>query len=950
MSEKIRREFWGWDRPVLEQAVEWLAADWDGAAALDLSATLILVPTAEAGRRLREGLARHVESQGGGVMAPWVWHPEQALLPEDERRDVGNAQECQMAWMRVLHNVKTEDFPALFPVPPTAAGWAWHAETARMLLDLQSQLGVAGHDFQSVATDDAAKPDAGRWRELALLEERFKMVLKESGLRHGQLAKRELASAPTLPEEVKRVVVLPAPDLPPLLKAWLGACAEQGREVVVAIHAPTAMAPAFDGIGRPQTSYWGEATTEVVPLDSASIKLAENPTRQAAWVLSELKRSVQSGRVAVGLCDPELGAVLREKLTLEGVRVLEPGGAAATSEGLWHVLTTLSEMVGSGSWRALGVLLRNPDVARMLAGPGASQTGLLMAADELSSKRVPVTLAHAAELMGEMEAEDDESKSIVFARNALRRVIESARQWVTTFEKQSLPKAARAWLLALYGERIFVPDSPGDRERTELAAEWLRLAETLEKSAHRFGLKPKSEEALAMSLQWLSRTSLPEPRGEVDLVLQGWLELLWEGAPNLVICGLNEEHVPGILTGHPFLPDRLRDELGLPCQATRFARDHYLLRAMAEQRAESGALTVCCGQWSERGDAMRPSRLLMLCPDDVLPARVAHLFPSGEDAVSDPVPVRTLAWQLRPQAESRPLEKISSTRLSSYLRCPYRYFLQNVLQMSAVDPSSRELGANVFGQLIHSSLQRMASDQRVAVSEDAEEIATFLEEQLRALARGQFGVRPAPLVSLQIDSACQRLRHAAEQEALLRAEGWQIVEAEFALKELKKPLMIDGAQLTGTVDRIERHADGRVRIVDFKTSDKAKKPQEAHVQSLKRRKLALEDEWKTLEIGGEPFLWSDLQLPLYAAALNQSGWRVDEVAYFSLPKNVQGTVLQIWDGFGDEWIDAAVGCAGEVVKRIRDGVFWPPAKVTYDDFEEILLGDAEAASVAPLIR
>lgn len=949
MSEGIRREFWGWEAPVLEQAVAWLSADWNGTAALDLSETLILVPTAEAGRRLREGLARHADAQGGGVMAPWVWHPEQALLPEEQRRDVASMQEGQMAWMRVLREVKVADYPALFPTMPETAGWSWFLETARMLLDLQTQLGVGGHRFESVAEAEVARVDAGRWRELARLEVRYFKVLEEQGLRHGQAAKLVSAKAPQLPEEVRRVVVLPAPDLPPLLNKWLTGCAAQGREVVVAIHAPGAMAEMFDGFGRPLSATWGEETKEVMPLGNEAIKLAKNPTRQAAWVLNELKRWVKSGRVAVGMCDPDLGPPLREKLTLDGVRVLEPGGAAATSEGLWHVLTTLSEMVAGESWRALSVLLRNPDVARMLAGPGASQSGLLSAADALSGDRVPVTLAHAAELMGEAEEETEESKASVSARNALRRAINEARRWVEMFRSTTVSKAARAWLLALYGERVFVPDSPGDRERTELAAEWLRLAESLEASAKRFGLNPSAEEALALSLQWLSRTSLPEPRGEVDLVLQGWLELLWEGAPNLVICGLNEEHVPGILTGHPFLPDRLRNGLGLPCQATRFSRDHYLLRAMVEQRQDGGTVTVSCGQWSERGDALRPSRLLMLCDEATLPGRVRHLFPSGEDEVADPVPVRSLAWQLKPQVEEVKLETISPTRLRSYLQCPYRFFLGNVLQMSAVDASSRELGADVFGQLIHTALQRMAIDTGIARSEDAAEIGAFLEEQLRAVAWQQFGKRPAPLVSLQIDSACQRLRHAAEQEALLRAEGWEIVEAEFSLRNLERPLVIEGVKLTGMVDRIERNRDGRVRIVDFKTSDKATNPEQAHALSLKRRKLAAEDEWKAFEIDGEPFVWTDLQLPLYAAALTQAGRQVDEVAYFSLPKNVQGTMLQSWEGFDEAWMEAAVACAGEVVKRIQKGVFWPPAKVRYDDFKELMLGDAEAASGEPMV-
>ena len=56
---RIRRHFWGWDAPVLDKALAFLSAQRPvSTGAPDLADTLLIVPTAEAGRRLREGLAR----------------------------------------------------------------------------------------------------------------------------------------------------------------------------------------------------------------------------------------------------------------------------------------------------------------------------------------------------------------------------------------------------------------------------------------------------------------------------------------------------------------------------------------------------------------------------------------------------------------------------------------------------------------------------------------------------------------------------------------------------------------------------------------------------------------------------------------------------------------------------------------------------------------------------
>ena len=56
-----------WDRPLLERAVAYFPAGWSSGA-LDLSEWMIVVPTKQAGRRLREALAVHAAERGGAVV------------------------------------------------------------------------------------------------------------------------------------------------------------------------------------------------------------------------------------------------------------------------------------------------------------------------------------------------------------------------------------------------------------------------------------------------------------------------------------------------------------------------------------------------------------------------------------------------------------------------------------------------------------------------------------------------------------------------------------------------------------------------------------------------------------------------------------------------------------------------------------------------------------------
>ena len=233
------------------------------------------------------------------------------------------------------------------------------------------------------------------------------------------------------------------------------------------------------------------------------------------------------------------------------------------------------------------------------------------------------------------------------------------------------------------------------------------------------------------------------------------------------------------------------------------------------------------------------------------------------------------------------------------------------------------------------------------------QIAECLEAAARDQVRKIHGQRPAPLITLQMESILQRLKKAAEIEAKNRQEGWQCIDAELLIgdKEEATPFLIAEARLRGRIDRVERHVDGTLRIVDFKSSDKPRTPQEAHVKVITARtKLTEADEWKCFDLpDGKRGLWLDLQLPLYAAALQKRGQSISSVAYFALPKSIQDTAILEWEGFDSALIDAAHLCATEAVQRIRSGQFWPPAERSPNaSFDEILLNDPLHSVQPPL--
>ena len=938
----IRRVFWGWDQPVIDRAIALLTQDWLQGE-LDLGDTLVVVPTAESARRLKEALARATALRGGAVSAPHVWAPERALLTLEDRAQAASESQSLLAWTKVMLETQAEALPHLFPVLPANRGWTWASEMGRALMDMSTALGAGGKSFADVALMDDLPMERERWQELAALEAAYLRILAGLGSQDLQALKLKRARQPSLPEGIKRIIVLPAPDLPVLFRHWLDAAAAQ-VPVTVYVQAPAALADQFDAYGAPLPACWGEKARLLVPLTDAQIHLEHNPAEQARRVLDLVREWIPEQPVALAVCDPEVTAHLADRLQQEGVRIYEPGGVPANRHGTVQMLGLWSDLIESDGWQAFASLLRVPEVREALAGStGAYGMTLIAEADAFATERLPVTLSHALELMPGYLAAKAEAKRSTQVAETLHQAMHEAHRLADGFgNRQPLHEAARALLIKLYGEHSYKTESPQHRDHIKLCTDWLHLCEKLHHEATQLHLD--AGHLLGLSIEWLKSQRLTDPRGEIDLVLIGWLELLWESAPALVVSGFNEEHVPGILISHPFLPDHLRAALGIASQASRFARDAYLLSALAGQRQTGGRLRLVCGLWSEGKDSLRPSRLLFLCDDKALPQRVRHLFPKDLDSALPKELPRERAWKLKPRTvEQPPLGKVSASRLSAYLRCPFTYYLDYVLGMGAVDAGKRELDAMEYGNLVHAALTILQGKDGQLAGDQETALADLLVQSVEAEAARLHGRRLPVPVEVQLDSARQRLRAAAAIEAGLRKQGWRTQHAELELgtEDDASPLLIEGARFTGRIDRVDRHSDGVSRIIDYKTSDKAEPPLPAHARALgKRTRLAPEDAWKSFTSSdGQTYLWANLQLPLYAKAWSLREPGAVQTAYWNLPKAMDDARLEVFEALDDTMIEAAVLCASEAVRRINAGIFWPPAKGSkFDSYEGLVHG------------
>ncbi|MGH8017369.1 MAG: PD-(D/E)XK nuclease family protein [Opitutaceae bacterium] len=948
-----------WDRPLTAQAAAWLAENsgWDQRGPLDLSAQMTVVSTRQSGRRLREALAKHAAAHGQAVLPPRVVLPEELIgddrirgqETEDRRQDVSAAgvaskHESLLAWAQLFLALDLDEFPEVFPVAPPARTFSWAARLARQFQRLQSSLAENGLRMADVPGSEGGPfPELSRWNQLAALERRCDAVLARIELIDPQAARITRAREAAPPAGVRCIHILATPDPHPLALRLLARWNETVR-VTVLVHAGAGTVEAlFDAWGRPRVEAWTHRPLELEDFESR-VHLCADPSSQAALIVEAVSATVAAigeeridGVLGIGLADAEIAAPLRNALARIGRTAYDPEGKPRKTDRLHHLLRTLGELARDPSFANAAALARCPDVllwlAREVRAPGGfSAARLLQGLDELHARHLPATLEAARD-----HARTLEPQSFPELTHALALLEELA----SLMHGGSFVEIARAAPARVFGERHFKLEREDDARIVESARAWGQVCDAVSAASIHFP-RTAASDLWEIALQAFGETVRFDDKPSEATAWQGWLELPWDDSPHLVVAGLEDGRVPAAIVGDAFLPESLRERLGLKTNAARLARDAYLLQAIAASRAQGGRCDLLLGKTSAAGDPLRPSRLLLACAGEELPRRVGFLFREVEAARAS-LPWHR-AWMLAPDQPPRPITRMSVTGFRKYLECPFRFYLGQGLRMQKVDPHKAELDARDFGNLAHAAVEAMGREQSLRGCEDAAVLREFLLEKLDAHARALYGGHPPVPLIVQIESARQRLSRAAEVQAALHREGWEIEVVERPLEFNAGPILV-----RARIDRIDRHREtGARRVLDYKTSDKPADPRQKHARP---RKPADDDaalpDFAFFEIGSVSHVWLDLQLPLYLHALAGAFDEPLTCGYFNLPKAAGETAVALWEGYTREWHEAAWRCAEGIAEAVADEQFRPPREIKAgrDDFASLFHHGA-AASVA----
>ena len=925
------RDFLGWDRPPLAAATEWLQQQFGS----NLEGVLVALPGARAGRILSEQLARTI---GTSLRPPTI---VTAGLASDQLLDLDGVPAGRLvrtlAWRKALAGLSPQALSGIVADPPAEddlAAWMRLAEEVRTLF---GEVAAEGLDFARVAESQELAEWAGeqrRWAALASAQAGMTKLVEEAGFVDPHLGRLRAIDAgrTSAANNWRAICLVGVTELNALLRRAL----EQASVPVTAlVFAPSENAELFDEQGGLIPEAWSSWRTS---LDAERqwfvVDSPADQAEQAARVIASWDGMYSAEQISLGVTDSELSPFLQGTLAEGGVRARDAAGVANGRTSPAVLLAAVARFLSTRAFEDFGTLVRHPDFESALCARAAE--------GELASEFEPVSWVDAYHdghlpllLNGEWSCDKSDKRDRVLAKN-MSALWEAASGLLGEFETATSQSAAsdftavissaRDFLERVYGTRELDHEAESDRVLigalsalgkglTELESLPPSLAPKAVRGSSKAGSKAVAE-TLELLLRVVASGQVPPAAaklGEPTIELLGWLELALDDAPALIVTGFEQGKVPETIRGDTYLPNRLRQSLGIVDNDRRLARDLYATELLLQSREEVAFIS---GRRNSAGDPQVPSRIIFHCEESDVPLRTRRFLNGTSPRTSAQLSGEEKGYRPPRGEVERKLESIGVTSFARFLSAPYLFYLEKVLRLNSTDDRSREIQPMSFGNLAHDVLQAFGEKEGLRDSTEESDIAEFLSNELGRRAKANFGKSPLPAVRLQLEQLDFRLRTFAHKQAERAADGWRIRETEWEPASKSYEFIVDDEpiQIRGRIDRFDYHPGrGEWAIWDYKTGEKCDKPLTKH-----RKKT------------GE---WRDLQLPLYCLLAEEllQGAEPTELGFISIaksPSDIGFKPLKGWSvnkqeslSFADG-VERAVEVARDVVRQIRAGDFF----------------------------
>ena len=640
---KRRVELFDARRKAVDAVADFLAARarTDAAGVKSLAHILVVVPTAQSGRRLRHALARRFPA---GVVPPFVRTP--AHLVDLSAPDIAG---------------RADELLALREANGGKGGF----DVAAELSDIRRILGANALSFSDVAekvgsilTGDLADVEIERWQKLAGLESRYFAALQLRGKRDRVAALKDELTKPIEFPGIEEAVVACVLDPLPVMNIVL----EKSNLPVTELVPDVSSAP---------------------ELKMSQIAASGTAASEAAKIAS-LFASVKPDEALPALClaDPETFPEIQGALRAKGLKVHNPSAMALSTSSLGHLAHQLAALARTSSYSVFSAFVRGGDVRRWLKAElkidDAKLTAALVDLDNRQQQLIPAKVDDIASKTEHTLRAIFELVKVQLRKRGMRQILASIFSTLALDERDERSREFAAAAEAVNGliDECFAKDVPRD-----LALELFerRLGETT------YSLEPDEGDTI-LTDGWLELPFLDAD----EVTISGFAE---GKVPESVV---GHAFLPDSLRRGLGLVDNTartaRDKtilaMTLACRETAAVTVHFhSVDGKGDVMKPSRLLFDC------KDDEELVRRVIAL---------YATRAGTGETPPAD-LPDRWKI-KLPVPPEYAELRKTSPSSLDLYMHCPFTYLLRRVFKESE-DYRAEELDASEFGNLAHDALE-----------------------------------------------------------------------------------------------------------------------------------------------------------------------------------------------------------------------------------------------------
>ena len=312
------------------------------------------------------------------------------------------------------------------------------------------------------------------------------------------------------------------------------------------------------------------------------------------------------------------------------------------------------------------------------------------------------------------------------------------------------------------------------------------------------------------------------------IAIWGIQEAALQSVDVAVLGGLVEGVWPALEEPGPWLSRPMRRQAGLPSPERKLGQAAHAFFSLG---CACRQVILAAPKRRERAPAV-PARWL---------TRLAAML-TGQNMELPPHPAAAWAGQLdqperrtqRPKPRPAPPAALRPTiysvsDIATLMADPYAIYARRILRLAPLAPLDEESDASQFGDIVHAGLAAFFAQGDPLAADAAERLCLALVTAMRA-------GRPRPALAQWWEARLRRIAAwlaEAERERCARLGQ----PAARALEKEGEWALPGGLILKGRADRIERHADGGVRIMDYKTG---KIPEEKKVRAGTAPQLPLE--------------------------------------------------------------------------------------------------------------